>query len=304
MTAAAVESDQVEQLIETEKNTETAWTQDRSELPAVGVPGNVTGAEIFSVASVPNLLCDSVDLDSLAEGGQVGVDGTINLNTALQQTREEISNDCLVQPGDRFMAVAAGTQTAVVIDSFFLRSIHPVCPTDPPYALWVRFQSTAPVVPLFFSTDPELHEGSNSLPGIKGPTTPPADLMKALKSQVRFLDEYAVESFEVGTPNCQRVAVLRRTKVELDDTGSINEAVFAQTGTGVTLLRSELVNSGAGSGHVRLGAVLDFNGDGLADLVLDGDEEGCAYQAIFRGQSGGFRPEPMPTQRCRCIENR
>ncbi len=311
-------ADSLESLIFKEKEEAESWQERGEELPPLFLLGDEKGAAIYSPAvrgEEARLLCEPVPFDELVDlsEGAIG-DREVVLNTSLPRVREVLARSCIVRPADALLAVGAGRQTWVEVKDFVVRWDNPLCPEDSPYSLWVSFQGPPPEPPLFYSTDGDLSEAENHYQPVResapvpwerrGQVLPQQDLTPALQSTLakilKYPDDFNVSVASVGAKNCDRLLIFRRRSVSSEDFGLPNEVAVWQKGEELKPLVTEKVDVSKGSGHLALEGLLDYNTDGLIDLWVSGDRDGCSYRALFKGRETGFEAAPFPKKRCRC----
>jgi hypothetical protein len=123
---------------------------------------------------------------------------------------------------------------------------------------------------------------------------------KLLKQTVPELADYDIRVASVGAANCDALIFLKRRVVMADDDGLPNEAVLWKHADKIGYVAREQVDSSRGSGHVRLKALIDYNGDGRVDALLSGDQFKCSYELLFEGIEDGFAPVELPAPSCSC----
>ncbi len=297
----SVESDQVESLIESEQKEEKEWVDSEGDLPPVFLNGDQTGIEIYSPAlnrSKHSLLCTDVEFDELTgfNDDPLKPRNQIVLDIGSSAIRESLSLSCLLRPSDEFLAIGPGWQNTVTLDQFVVKQEQPLCPSDPPYSLWVLFKEELPGEPLFFSSDNELPMGANQFRSLEKLAISPLDagLKSALAKEIEFIDEYKISVYEVEAKNCDHLLVFKRETVGPEDNDLPNEMVLTEEKGNFEIIQMEKVNTTKASGHVEIEGVLDYNGDGWVDLLLQGTHAGCFYRAFFEGQEKGFKKTVFP----------
>jgi hypothetical protein len=208
--------DDIEGLIDIQKGP-VATQEDKEELPVVYLAGDASGVELYSpgleIDSV-NTLCSPIELDELRELSQASPeDNVVILNLSLLPVREEIEKACIVRPGDIFMAVGPGWQSALQVKDFLIKKAPAPCPNDNPLSLWVNFQEDVPEAPLFYSTDLNLRPQENAYLTLRAwKSLPTAPFFSDLKSSVQNVRDYDLKIFEVSAPNCNFLYSFKRKK--------------------------------------------------------------------------------------------
>jgi len=300
-------SDQIESLIDKQKQENRVWDQeDNEDLPVAFLFGDSSSILLYSAAANRgrgNALSEPFEFDELIQLSRGNpADSETVLNTDLVSLREAFEQHCLVRPGDVFVAVGPSWQQYVEIKDFAVRKDRPICASDSPYSLWARFEEGLPGKPLFYSTDTDLPQGDNHF--VAASTLPKQplsdDLKERLMDQIKFAGDYDMTTYLINAPNCDRLLMLHRRIVSPDDAELPNDLAVSEKSGVFQRLLVERVQTDQGTGHIQLDGVLDYNGDGRIDLLFSGDHAGCPYQALFEGTDQGFDPVDLPNKACAC----
>lgn len=300
-------SDEIEGLIEQEKDELVEWAYETESLPSGIFLGDQSGVEIYSEfmsSQTGPFLCDDLELTELVEltGGRLS-DNETHLNFLLDRVRDEIGNSCTVRPGDSLRAIGPGWQTEVKVHQFTIKRAGPTCRGISPYALWVSFEKPLRQEPLFFHSSEDIpanidnhYRGTSLLPLEKVDQ----QTKKLLNALLLYSDEYRADVYRLDEKNSDALIHLVKKSISLTDEGLPHELLINQLKNDLEILEMEKVDSQKGSGGVELQGVLDFNQDGWVDLWVQGTQAGCVYKQLFMGKEGGFEPIFTPSRPCRC----
>lgn len=291
-------ADPLENLIDGEKKAREEWTEEAEELPPAFLWGDKNAVALNSL-----LICQPLSFDELIEISQGDPsDKETILNLDIPRVREIIQGACLVRPKDPLFVIGEGNQQRVTFKNFVVRRDRPVCSSESPFSLWGSFDETLKEIPIFFSTTLTWPEGENQYAKEveQKPLALEGILRQKLAEKVNDQREYRLWTVEKSSSNVERFLILRRATAQLEDDKLPNEILLAETAGEIESLWMERVDISKGSGHLRIEATLDFNGDGLLDLLLSGDHQGCPYRMAFEGSLDGFHPVDLPLNPCGC----
>ncbi len=299
-------ADQLDSLIDQEKQNQKQWTDDVDELPPAYLWGNKAGVEIYAASAYDGKagsLCQPIEFDELIEMSR----GTITdretiLNLSLPRVREMLQQSCMIRPNDKLIAVGEGWQKTVVVSEFVVRRDRLVCPHDSPFSLWASIEPQLEQEPIFFSSEgswPETDNGFQRLREVE-PLDQDSPIRKTVESLVPDQAEFKLMLVGLHATNADLLYLLRRRTATLEDDGLPNEILLIKSGTQVEKLWVERVDIKKGSGHLRVEAMLDYNHDGLIDVIVSGDHNGCPYQIVFEGTSTGLNRADFPIKPCSC----
>jgi len=285
------------------------WTDQESEeedLPPVLLLAEDRFIQIYSSANHYDeefILCEDNQMDDLAEraGHNPDEDKTV-LNLKNPRIQSSLAQFCLTRPNDLIFSVGRGENALLTMEKFHLRKEYPLCPNKSAYGLYATTEPSLESTPLFYSTDLQLKEGPNHFtPKSKLKIIPASDNLKiALSQKIKFLEEYSISVSSVGASNFDALIHIKKKSTHSEDVGLPNEIILWSRGKNVTILITERVEKSRKSGHVDVIGVLDFNQDNQLDLFIKGDQDGCPYQAVFKGRKEGFERHSIPRRRCRC----
>lgn len=298
--------DSLESLIEKEQKAVKEWAEEAEELPPAMLIGDRTGVELYSAITnrgKGNALCEPLPFDELIELSRGKPSGRETvINTDLPRVRELLQDACVVRPGDYFLAVGAGRQARVPIKRLVIRRDRASCPQDSPYSLWGAFATALDDDPIFFLSGEDVPEGDNGFLSvleqpIPGGTT---GLKAGWPRGIGDARDYDAWQVAFGTSTADRLVVLRRKTVSLDDDGLPNAALLIERDGKTEMLFMERVDVKKGSGHLQPACFIDYNKDGLTDLIVTGDHAGCPYILVFSGSSEGLKQSDFPQKPCKC----
>lgn len=291
---AAPAPDPLENLIEKEHQEEQDWADDpiRAELPPAIMIGNTGAVQIFGPGSSTGdkALCNALEIDELIEvsRGQ-STDAEVEINTSLPRVREILEDSCLIRPDDEIFAVGRGSQKIVHVEKFIAKRR----PVD---SLWMTVNPPLDDEPLFYTTLPELAEGSNQYVRVDSFESGPLDetLKQRTLNQVSYLEEFTAIAYKVNDPSLQQLIYLKRRHSAPEDDKLPNEILLAVRGMDVVKIWEEAVNMEKGSGSLSPEGMFDFNQDGILDLELTGSRAGRPYVIFFKGTGRGWTPLEIP----------
>ncbi len=297
--------DPLENLIEEESLGSPPSTKIE-ELPSMFFYGNRTGMKIYSpgTGALDNGgVCHSLELEELVQLSKGGAgEFSMDVNLSIPRVKKMFEDACLIRPGDFAVALSPQFQKTVTIKRFSVQRDAGACALGSPYSLWAHFEEFLEQDPLLFSTDLNLPEGFNSFRLFRDiPEVPMnGEVKAALGKATQFLSDYDVRLYPLESTNSKMVAHLRRHQVDLEDDGMFNEILMENAGEGFSEFWVEKIDKKNGTGHIRLEGVWDYNGDGLTDLLISGDHQGCPYQMLFKGLEKGFEAQDLPNEPCHC----
>ena len=300
------ESDHVESLINNEKDELKKWLDEDGDLPPAFLLGDGPSVHLYSTfmeRTGAGRLCANVDFDELLEEKKtLGERESFVINFKAARNRASIGESCLIRPGDTLAAVSAGMTRKVGVKDFIVKRARPVCSEDAPFILTLTIDTFLDQEPFFYASDPELKEGDNFFRSIEtlGPFTYSDAVKREINTLIQFPEEFEFKTHEIRAMNCDGVVVLKRKSVSSDDSGLPNEILLAVKDDNVSVLISELVDKMNGSGHLELTGVLDYNLDGLTDILVTGTQAGCPYSVLFQGEAETFQKIDLPTSPCKC----
>jgi hypothetical protein len=216
--------------------------------------------------------------------------------------KEIISESCLIRPGDRLVAIGAGLNRAMEVASFVLRKEKPLCPEDRGYSLWAVFDTPLDFYPLLVSTDINLMAGANNFDdtSLRTGMAPTKEEFGVLAATIPFVRDYDVRRYDAAMLGERKIFLLVRHEVSLDDVGLPSAMVVAQSTGAVQILATVNIKRREKSGHLSMGAILDYDLDGKADLWIEGDENGCAFRLLYQGTAVGYDRLDTPNKPCSC----
>lgn len=301
---AVTPSDPLETMLQSEQQKEVGEPQD--ELPPMFLFGDGSAIKIYSPGTrlgSETWLCRSLELDELVQLTRGHADDLVtDVNLDIPRVRKIFEEACLVRPGDFMMAIGPGEQSAVTIKKFFIKREPVACASDSPYTLWADVEESLESPPFLYSSDLDLPQGSNYFKSVVDMTD--SNLTESLKENlsknIPFLSDFNTRIIQTGLPNPATLVFLTRKVVSDEDDGLPNEALYRLDGDRVEEIWVERVDMKRGSGHVNLQGALDVNGDGLFDLFLMGDHQGCSYKVLLYGSQNGFDAQELPNEPCGC----
>ncbi len=287
-------SDPMDNLIEQEKRAQEELKANDEDLPPAYFWGDKSAVEIVSgsaLAEKSNVICDHLELDELIELSRGNpADLETELNTDLPRVGAMLGQSCLIHSNDTLVAIGKGWQKNVTVGSFLVRKSGALCQSDSANTLWMKLKESLADEPLFFSsaevpTDIDNHYFElKELPLFDRE----AAIRKRLVKNVPDLTEFGVKSVALHGASATELFVLRRKTATLEDDQLPNEMLIWDDGVDPKTLWMERVDINKGSGHLRVDASLDFNQDGISDVIVSGDHNGCVYRKVFQGTKDGF----------------
>lgn len=298
-------SDELETLIDKEKDAKAAWSGSEGDLPPLNLPGDRSGMLIYHAGlerAKENLLCSDILFDELFETSQPPRNESAIINVNRPRIRQSLEDRCLIRPGDPLLAVGPGWQELVSAKDFQVRPEPGACKNDPPHSLWITFDGTLPDAPFFFTTVLDWPAGSTPFQRLDETQATEVDeaLIRRLRSEVPFAEEYRGLVYEVSAPNCDRLIHLVKETVSNEDADLPNEIVVAEKDGGFQTLILERIETTEPSGRLRPLGLIDFDADELLDLIIEGEQGSCTYRAVFKGLDGGFERLSVPIPPCSC----
>lgn len=301
-------ADPLDRLIAEEKKQYQEWIFSEEDLPAVFLTGDSNSVLIYSSqfeGSQEMQLCAEVSWEELIEHSKPhSYSQQVQIDFMVPRIRNTWAATCLIRPFDEILAIGRGSQQKVVIDHFVINTRPDSCGGS---SMEIRavLQDPLPPDPLFYSTDPDLKAGDNRFFSLSVSTDGAQnELWKALLgTQVQFFDEYDVQYQVAHVISSTAVFVfghLKKSTVSSDDIGLSHEIVAVIGQNGVQILADEPITKDQQSGHVYLLDIIDFNFDGLPDVILDGDRQGCFFRRVFVGSEHQFREVFLPQAPCPC----
>jgi hypothetical protein len=302
----SAEEDSLEKLIVNEKEAQSQWGGESDFLPVMHLAGDQTGILVYQAGLEREgtaLVCSDIEFDELMDTNTPPRPGSpVTVNTAIPRVRDILKERCLFQPGDPVLAVGPGWQELVTVRGYEIRRDPGACPNDPPMALWATIDGTFPEPPFFYSTTLEWPTGPNQFVFSEDWLIEPLanDLKIKLMGAVSFFTEYDVKIMRLNLPGCDRLIVLKKSKLSLEDAELPGEILLSEKAGEIQTLLIERVDLHKGSGRLVPIGLLDLNRDPFLDLVVEGVHQGCPYRIIFLGQSDGFEQLEVPVPPCGC----
>jgi|GEM_PF-6682796 len=300
--------DNIETLISNEKRQIESWMKGDEEepLPPAFFLGDENNIELYSdmvAEKWTSPLCELLQLDDLIplSGGNLEQE-KVRVNFTHPRVREKFSEGCYIRPGDLFFAITQGGNFVINLQDFFIVNSRLRCHEVSPFLLTATFSGPLKDQPLFFSTDLNVKEGPNQFKPSSSLASVPLrpEISSKLKALIPFFEEFEIRVIDIKAANVDQILHLNRKSISLDDVGLPNEILFWVKGDKVEEMVQETVEKEAQSGHVKVVGSLDYNQDGRADLIVDGDQGGCPYRLMFEGQEEGLILIPLPNRICSC----